>query len=55
MMLLLNDVLRPAESRPQTQMVPTPMCPEGGANGDGEMLPKVARVAAQAATSATGE
>jgi len=42
MMKLLNDVLRPAESKPQplqegasrqVSMVPTPSCPEGGANG----------------------
>jgi len=41
MMKLLNDVLRPAESKPQPlqegasrqgSMVPTPSCPEGGAN-----------------------
>jgi len=46
MMKLLNDVLRPAESKPQplqevarrqASMVPTPLCPEGGANGPAEI------------------
>jgi len=47
MMKLLNDVLRPAESKPQplqegasrqVSMVPTPSCPEGGANGPAGIL-----------------
>jgi len=46
MMKLLNDVLRPAESKPQplqegtsrqVSIVPTPSCPEGGANGPAEI------------------
>jgi len=46
MMKLKNDVLRTAESKPQplqegairqVSMVPTPSCPEGGANGPAEV------------------
>jgi len=46
MMKLMNNVLRPAESRPQplqegtnrqASMVPTSSCPEGGANGSAEI------------------
>jgi len=46
MMKLLNDVLRPAESKPQplqevarrqASMVPTPLSLEGGANGSAEI------------------
>jgi len=46
MMKLLNDVIRPAKSKPQplqegasrqVSMVPTPSCPEGGANGPAEI------------------
>jgi len=46
MVKLLNDVLRPAESKPQplqevarrqASMVPTPLSLEGGANGSAEI------------------